>query len=157
MNPAILLAGLALATPAATGAPPGPTVGQTAAPAAPRDDPSNAAGAGDVPLGFEEALQRALVANASVGQARAEVELAAAQKRGALSAVLPRLQATGGLIRNSEEAAFGAPPNQRVILPLNDWNLRLWRWWCWGSSRFSGWGSTSIRRSISRWSRSSRP
>jgi outer membrane protein len=77
------------------------------------------------PLEFEEALQRALVANASVGRARAEVGVATAQKRGALSAILPRLRASGGLIRNSEEAAFGVPPNQRVILPLNDWNLRL--------------------------------
>jgi outer membrane protein TolC len=57
--------------------------------------------------------------------AQAEVGVANAQKRGALSGILPRLQATGGLIRNSQEAAFGAPPNERVILPLNDWNLRL--------------------------------
>jgi outer membrane protein TolC len=60
-----------------------------------------------------------------VGVAQAEVGVANAQKRGALSGILPRLQATGGLIRNSQEAAFGAPPNERVILPLNDWNLRL--------------------------------
>jgi len=78
-----------------------------------------------ISLTFDEALRRALVANASIGQARAEVGAAAATKRGAFSAVLPRLQATGGLIRNSEQAAFGEPPNQRVILPQNDWNVRL--------------------------------
>jgi outer membrane protein len=82
-------------------------------------------GAPPLRLGLEAALRRALVANASVGQARAEVGVAAAQKRGALSAVLPRLQVTSGLIRNSEEAAFGLPPNERVILPLNDWNFRV--------------------------------
>jgi len=91
--------------------------------------PRSAAGPGGsttvVPLGFEEALRLALEANTGVRIARAEVGAATAQRRGALSAVLPRLQASGGLIRNSEEAAFGAPPNQRVILPRNDWNLRV--------------------------------
>jgi outer membrane protein len=108
---AILVACLALTLPATA---------RPAPPVAANDPP-----AADSTLGFEEALRRALVANAGVGHARAEVEVAAAQKRGALSAVLPRLQASGGLIRNSEEAAFGVPPNQRVILPLNDWNFRL--------------------------------
>lgn len=78
-----------------------------------------------LPLTFEAALRRALVANASVGRARAGVGVAQAQKRGALSAILPRVQATGGLIRNSQEVSFGTPTDQRVILPLNDWNLRL--------------------------------
>jgi len=87
--------------------------------------PAVAGTADTIPLAFEDALRLALEANTSVGRARAEVSVASATKRGALSAVLPRLQATGGLIRNSEEAAFGVPPNQRVILPLNDWNFRL--------------------------------
>jgi outer membrane protein TolC len=126
LTPAILLACLALVTSAATGRPPGSIVGQAAAPPAPAEQPTRSGATdGTVSLGFEEALLRALVANAQVGVAQAELGVANAQKRGALSAVLPRLQATGGLIRNSLEAAFGAPPNQRVILPLNDWNLRL--------------------------------
>ena len=125
MTRAILLACLALAVSAAE-PPPGVAADENAAFTGSRADALPAAAPGDaVPLDFEEALQRALVANARVGQARAEVGVATAQKRGAFSAVLPRLQATGGLIRNSEEAAFGVPPNQRVILPLNDWNLRL--------------------------------
>jgi outer membrane protein len=77
------------------------------------------------PLAFEDALRRALEANATVGRARAEVGAASAQRRTYLSYVLPRVGATGGLIRNSEEVSFGGSDFQRVILPLNDWNLRL--------------------------------
>ncbi len=76
-------------------------------------------------LTFEGALRRALDANTSVGRARAEVGAADAQRRTFLSYVLPRVGATGGLIRNSEEVSFGGSDFQRVILPLNDWNLRL--------------------------------
>jgi outer membrane protein len=53
------------------------------------------------------------------------VGAADAQRRTYLSYVLPRIGATGGLIRNSEEVSFGGSDFQRVILPLNDWNLRL--------------------------------
>ena len=91
----------------------------------PRTAAGTAGSPAAIPLGFEEALRLALEANTGVGIARAEVRAAAAQRRGALSAVLPRLQASGGLIRNSDEVAFGAPPDQRVILPRNDWNLRV--------------------------------
>ncbi len=60
-----------------------------------------------------------------MGRARAEVGAADAQRRTYLSYVLPRIGATGGLIRNSDEVSFGGSDFQRVILPLNDWNLRL--------------------------------
>ena len=76
-------------------------------------------------LSFEGALRRALDANTRVGQARAEVGVADAQRRIFLSYVLPRIGATGGLVRNSEEVAFGGADFQRIILPLNDWSLRL--------------------------------
>jgi outer membrane protein len=76
-------------------------------------------------LSFEGALRRALDANTRVGQARAEVGAADAQRRIFLSYVLPRIGATGGLVRNSEEVAFGGADFQRIILPLNDWGLRL--------------------------------
>ena len=154
MTRAILLACLALTVPAAAGPSPWEAAGESPTPAGgplaaslrtlardarslppegqvlatppgQDDAPAVAHPASSAPLGFEAALRRALISNARVGQARAEVGVATAQKRGALSAVLPRLQATGGLIRNSEEAAFGQPPNERVILPLNDWNFRL--------------------------------
>ena len=77
------------------------------------------------PLTFDEALRRALGANASVGRARAEVKAAVAQRRTFFSYILPRLGATGGLVRNSEEVSFGSTDFERVILPLNDWNVRL--------------------------------
>ncbi len=86
--------------------------------------PTPAAAPGPI-LSFEDALRRALAANATVGRARAEVGAADAQRRTFLSYILPRLQATGGLVRNSDEVSFGGSDFQRVILPLNDWNLRL--------------------------------
>ncbi len=76
-------------------------------------------------LSFEEALRRTLAANVGLGRARAEVSVATAERRGALSAILPHVGATGGLIRNDREVAFGGEGFSRVILPRNDWNLRL--------------------------------
>jgi hypothetical protein len=76
-------------------------------------------------LSYDEALRRALAANPAVSRARAEVGFADAQRRTALSFVMPRVQATGGLIRNCTEVAFGLGGSQRVILPENDWNLRV--------------------------------
>jgi outer membrane protein len=78
-----------------------------------------------VVLTFEDALRRALQANLGLGRARAEVSVADAQRRGALSAVLPRLNATGGYTRNDREVAFGNEEFSRVILPRNDWSLRF--------------------------------
>lgn len=78
-----------------------------------------------VVLPFEDALRRALQANLGLGRARAEVSVADAQRRGALSAVLPRLNATGGYTRNDREVAFGNEEFSRVILPRNDWSLRF--------------------------------
>ena len=94
--------------------------------AAPLPAAAQAPAASRAPLSFEEALRRALQANLGLGRARAEVAAAAAEKRGALSAVLPRLGASGGLIRNDREVAFGLPGVfSSVILPRSDWNLRL--------------------------------
>jgi outer membrane protein len=76
-------------------------------------------------LTLEQALTRALQANPVLGRARAELGAAQAARRGALSLVLPRLSATGGLIRNSKEVSFGSDDDRRTILPENDWNLRL--------------------------------
>jgi len=76
-------------------------------------------------LGFREALRRALSANASVERARAEVGVADAEKRGALSLVMPRLSATGDYVRNSQDVEFGTGDDRRTLLPLNDWNARL--------------------------------
>jgi outer membrane protein TolC len=87
--------------------------------------PAPAGASGRVVLTFEDALRRALRANLGLGRARAEVSVADAQRRGALSAVLPRLNATGGYTRNDREVAFGTDEFSRVILPRNDWSLRF--------------------------------
>jgi outer membrane protein len=92
------------------------------APAGPAQVPAADPG---TPLSFDAALRGALDANTSVGRARAEVGAADAQRRTSLSYVLPRVGATGGLIRNSQEVTFGGADFERVILPQNDWNLRL--------------------------------
>jgi outer membrane protein len=111
-----LLALLAGAAAAQTPSGPGP---------AGTNPPASGSGAARVPLRFEDALRRALAANLGLGRARAEVSVASAQKRGALSLVLPRLGATGGLVRNDQEVSFGNADFSRVILPRDDWNLRL--------------------------------
>lgn len=76
-------------------------------------------------LTLRDALLLALRANAGVERARAEVDAAEAQRRGALALVLPRLQATGSLTRNSKEVGFGSEPDRRIVLPENDWRAQL--------------------------------
>jgi outer membrane protein len=84
---------------------------------APAPDPSA--------LSLEQALRRALLANPRIGRAQAEIGAADATRRGTLSLILPRVGATGGLIRNSKEVSFGSGEDRRTILPQDDWNLRL--------------------------------
>lgn len=78
-----------------------------------------------VRLTLLNALERALEANAGVQRARSEVGAAEAVRRGAFALVLPRLSATGSLIRNSREVSFGSPEDRRTILPENDWRSQL--------------------------------
>jgi outer membrane protein len=88
-------------------------------------EPQPAVAPAAAPLRLIEALRRAVTNNTAIERARAEIEAARATKRGALSLVLPKLQATGGLIRNSEEVSFGSDEDRRTILPMTDWNTRL--------------------------------
>jgi outer membrane protein len=85
------------------------------------------AAAQDTPatLTLRDAFNRALEANASVGRAREGVEVADAQRRYFLSAVLPKIGVTGSLVRNSEEVAFGEGDDMRLILPEDDWSYRV--------------------------------
>lgn len=78
-----------------------------------------------VTLSLDQALARGLLANPLLGRQRAEVTAAQALKKGTLSQILPRLTATGGLIRNSKEVSFGSGEDARTVLPENDWNARL--------------------------------
>lgn len=84
-----------------------------------------AAAAETTHLTFQGALDRALVVNNTVERSRAEVEVAEAQKRQLLSAILPQVQATGSTIRNSTDVSFGSGEDARTILPGTDWNYRL--------------------------------
>lgn len=78
-----------------------------------------------VALTLDQALARGLQANPLLGRQRAEVAAAQALKKGTLSQILPRLTATGGLIRNNKEVSFGSGEDARTVLPENDWNARL--------------------------------
>jgi outer membrane protein len=76
-------------------------------------------------LTFDEALRRALEVNTTVERARQDIGVADANRRFLLSAVLPRIVATGDLTRNSIEQRFGEGDDAIAILPQNDWALRV--------------------------------
>jgi outer membrane protein len=76
-------------------------------------------------LTLKDAFARALKSNLAVGRARESVHVAEAQRKGAISLVLPRLSLNASGIRNTDEVSFGVASERRVILPRNDWNLRL--------------------------------
>lgn len=99
-------------------------LGLTAAQALPQEQ-APGTGPGPVRLTLLDALERALKANAGVERARAEVQAAQAQRSGALALILPRLTASGSLVRNSKEVGFGSPEDRRIILPENDWRTLL--------------------------------
>ena len=80
---------------------------------------------GVTPLTLHDALQRALQVNNTVERARAEVGVAEANRKLLVSNVLPRVNATGNLVRNSEEISFGSGTDERTILAQNDWSYRV--------------------------------
>ncbi len=94
-----------------------PQVGTETAPAS--------ATTGVTRLTLEEALQRALTVNNTVERSRADVGAAEANRRLLLSAVLPRVTASGALQRNSETVAFSLGGTSTTILAANDWNYRV--------------------------------
>ncbi len=76
-------------------------------------------------LTLREALMLAAERNLALARARADVPAAEAEKRTALSAVMPRVSVTGSLVRNSTEVSFGPAEDLRTILPLVNWNQTL--------------------------------
>jgi outer membrane protein TolC len=76
-------------------------------------------------LTFDEALRRALVVNNQVEQSRQEITVAEANRSYLLSQVMPHIQATGNLQRNSIQQTFGNGDNQVTILPQNNWNYQV--------------------------------
>lgn len=76
-------------------------------------------------LTLREALFLAAERNLALARARAAVPAAEADRRTALSAVLPRASLTASLVRNSTEVSFGPVDDLRTILPLVNWNTTL--------------------------------
>lgn len=78
-----------------------------------------------VTLTFDQAMRRALEVNNAIETARSEVDVTDAGRRQILSAVFPRITATGSGTRNSTEVSFGEGSDSRTILAQNDWNYRV--------------------------------
>ncbi len=117
---AALTASAALAQTPPVTTPPVPQAGNEIAPAP--------ATAGVTRLTFEEALNRAMSVNNTVERAQADVGAAEANRKFLLSNVLPRVNATGNLQRNSESVTlngFGGTSGPIQLLPASDWNYRI--------------------------------
>jgi outer membrane protein TolC len=76
-------------------------------------------------LTLREALQRARQVKNTLERPPAQVGVAEANRQLLVSNVLPRVNATGNLIRNSKEVSFGSGADQRTILAQNDWSYRV--------------------------------
>ncbi len=76
-------------------------------------------------LTFEGALRRALEVNKNVETARQEIAVAQENRNQLVSSVLPRINITGDLTRNSIEQSFGESGDAVTILPRNDWAYRI--------------------------------
>ncbi|MFY9822705.1 MAG: TolC family protein [Thermoanaerobaculia bacterium] len=88
------------------------------APAARAQEPAPA-------LTLQQALRRALQANASAATARSQVATSQAQLRQLKTSIMPHVDLESSAIRNSEEVAFDVNGFRATILPRNDWNARL--------------------------------
>jgi|CXWL01.1.fsa_nt_gi outer membrane protein len=76
-------------------------------------------------LTLRAALERAFALSPASLRAVDEIEAAEAQRVATKSLVLPRINITGSLIKNSEEVTFGSVDDSRTILPGTDWNARV--------------------------------
>ncbi len=76
-------------------------------------------------LTLRAALERAFVLSPSAIRAEDEIEAAEGQRVATRSLAMPRINITGGLIRNSQEVTFGSDDDSRTILPGNDWSTRV--------------------------------
>jgi outer membrane protein len=77
------------------------------------------------PLTLQQALQRALEVNTTVGRARAQIGFADEQRRLLLSNLFPRVNISGATIENSQNVVLGTGANAPTILPSSDWNSRI--------------------------------
>ncbi len=70
-------------------------------------------------------MRRALEANNNIGQSRAEIEVARANRQLLLSAVLPRITIGGNLTRNSIQQSFGTGSDEVTLIPHNDYQYQI--------------------------------
>src|SRR5436309_15205704 len=75
-------------------------------------------------LTLQQALRRALEANAGTATARSQIAAAQAQVRQLKTSILPPLDLDSSVTRNSREVAFDVNGFRPTILPGNDWNAR---------------------------------
>jgi outer membrane protein len=74
---------------------------------------------------LQQALRRALEANASAATARSQIAASEAQVRQIRSSILPHLDLDTAATRNSNEVAFDVNGFRATILPRNDWSARI--------------------------------
>ena len=86
---------------------------------------ARAEGPAPQPLTLQQALRRALEANASTATVRSQIAVSEAQVRQLRSSVLPHVDLDTAVTRNSNEVAFDVNGFRATILPRNDWSARL--------------------------------
>lgn len=77
------------------------------------------------PLTLQQALRRALEANASTATVRSQIAVSEAQVRQIRSSILPHVDLDTAVTRNSNEVAFDVNGFRATILPRNDWSARI--------------------------------
>lgn len=86
---------------------------------------ARAEGPAPQPLTLQQALRRALEANAGTATVRSQIAASEAQVRQLRSSVLPHVDLDTAATRNSNEVAFDVNGFRATILPRNDWSARL--------------------------------
>jgi outer membrane protein len=76
-------------------------------------------------LTLQQALRRALEANASTATARSQVIASEAQVRQLRNSILPHFDLDTAVTRNSQEVAFDVNGFRATLLPLWDWSARI--------------------------------
>lgn len=86
---------------------------------------ARAEGPAQQPLTLQQALRRALEANASTATVRSQIAVSEAQVHQLRSSILPHVDLDTAVTRNSNEVAFDVNGFRATILPRNDWSARL--------------------------------
>ena len=76
-------------------------------------------------LTFDQVLRRALQVNNAIEQSRQEINVAEANRSYLLSAVMPKINLTGNLTRNSIQRTFGGGSDAVTILPTDNWAYQV--------------------------------